>query len=81
MKHPAMVLRLIAACAPAFAAVLFWNSAAVATPEMGKKERQACTVCHTGKGLYSLNEVGKYYKQHKTLPPEIKSPPKPEKKS
>lgn len=69
MSKRNIATRLIAASTPAFAAVLLWNSTATATPEMGKKENKECVVCHTGKGLYSLNDVGKYYKQHKKLPP------------
>ncbi len=69
MKKLSIATRLFAAGAPAFVAVLLWNSTATATPEMGKKEKKECVACHTGKGLYSLNEAGKYYKQHKKMPP------------
>ncbi|GBC78699.1 hypothetical protein HRbin08_02195 [bacterium HR08] len=44
----------------------------VAKQEYSKKERKACTYCHTSKNPkdYSdrdLNEAGKYYKEKKTL--------------
>ena len=68
MSKRNIATRLMAASTPALAAVLLWNPAATATSEMGKKEKKECIVCHTGKGLYSLNDAGKYYKQHKKLP-------------
>ncbi len=44
----------------------------VAKQEYAKKEKKACTYCHTSKNPkdYSdkdLNEAGKYYKEKKTL--------------
>ena len=72
MKHRTKVFRLFLAASPALAAILFWNATAAATTEMAQKEMKECTFCHTGKGLYSLNSTGKYYKEHKKLPPQTK---------
>jgi hypothetical protein len=41
------------------------SSISFATPQLSKKEKKPCTTCHT-KGK-ELNEVGKYYKEKKTL--------------
>lgn len=35
-----------------------------AKPEYTKKEKKACTVCHTKSGSKDLNDAGKYYKDH-----------------
>lgn len=69
MRNRSKFIRLSLASAPVLVAMLFWNMDAAATSEMAKKEKKECIVCHTGKGLYSLNEAGKHYKQNKTLPP------------
>lgn len=63
---------LFVATAPLLCAVLFWNSAAVATPEIGEKEKKECTICHSEEGSPELNDVGKYYKKNKKLPPAKK---------
>lgn len=57
---------------PAFLIVLFWSSVAVATPEMGEKEKKECIVCHVSDESPELNEVGKYYEKNKKLPPAKK---------
>jgi len=49
----------------------FMATSVFGTQEMGKKEKQKCVTCHE-KGKYTkenplLNEVGKYYKEKKTL--------------
>jgi cytochrome c553 len=51
---------------------LLLASEPVAKQEYSKKEKKACTYCHTSKNPkdYSdkdLNEAGKYYKEKKTL--------------
>jgi hypothetical protein len=69
MKTIGITTGLFITLAPALAAVLLWNIAAGATTAMGKKEKKECVVCHTGKGLYSLNDAGKYYQKNKKLPP------------
>jgi cytochrome c553 len=52
--------------------VLMLASTPIAKQEYTKKEKKACTYCHTSKNPkdYSdkdLNEAGKYYKEKKTL--------------
>lgn len=49
---------------------------ASATPAIGKKESKPCTTCHTKQGAKDLNNVGKFYKEKKTL----EGAPAPEKK-
>lgn len=61
------VVRLVFPAA-AFAAVLMLaGGAAYATKEMQKKEKKPCTTCHAKAGSKDLNDVGKYYKEKKTL--------------
>ena len=51
-------------------AVLFFGAvvpSANASMETAKKEKKACTTCHIKMGKPELNDVGKYYKEHKTL--------------
>jgi cytochrome c553 len=43
-----------------------------ATPAIGKKEKKACTSCHTKQGAKELNDAGKEYKDKNPLPPEKK---------
>ncbi|HEX4278143.1 MAG TPA: hypothetical protein VHZ74_22470 [Bryobacteraceae bacterium] len=50
-----------------FAAILYLApSPGLATPEYSRRSDKECSYCHPAKG-YSLNEAGKYYKEHKTL--------------
>jgi hypothetical protein len=52
----------------AFAAVLMLSGgAAFATMEFSKKEKKPCLTCHVKVGAKDLNDVGKYYKEKKTL--------------
>lgn len=61
------VVRLVFPAA-AFAAVLMLGGgAAYATKELSKKEKKPCTACHVKAGSKDLNNVGKYYKEKKTL--------------
>ncbi len=61
------VVRLVFPAA-AFAAVLMLGGgAAYATKEMSKKEKKPCTTCHVKAGSKDLNNVGKFYKEKKTL--------------
>ncbi len=62
--------RLIRLALPAavFAAVVVMSGgAAFATKELSKKEKKPCTTCHVKVGAKDLNDVGKYYKEKKTL--------------
>ncbi len=54
--------------AAAFTAVLMMSGgAAFATKELSKNEKKPCTTCHAKAGSKDLNDVGKYYKEKKTL--------------
>jgi hypothetical protein len=53
--------------ASVFGAVLYFLPAAgFATPEYSRRSDKECSYCHPAKG-YSLNDAGKYFKEHKTL--------------
>ena len=41
--------------------------ASFATPDIGKKEKQKCTVCHVKMGKKDLNDVGKCYESKKSM--------------
>jgi len=62
-------LRLVLPVAAVLAT--FLATSAFGTTEMGKKEKKPCLACHDkGKATKEnplLNEVGKYYKEKKTL--------------
>ena len=60
------------------AALLLVAFTAVVThskPEYSKKEKTACTTCHTKAGSKELNDVGKCYEQKKSLE-ACEAPPK-----
>ena len=42
-------------------------SPSMATKDIAKAEKKACTTCHVKTGDKELNDAGKYYKDHKTL--------------
>ncbi len=63
---------LVTVIITALIGLLMFASEPVAKQEYSKKEKKACTYCHTSKNPkeYSdkdLNEAGKYYKEKKTL--------------
>ncbi len=58
-------LRLLLPVATMLAAFLATSGVSFATKEMSTKEKKPCTTCHV-KGK-ELNDVGKYYKEKKTL--------------
>jgi hypothetical protein len=49
------------------AVVLLFVPFSAGTPEMAKKENKQCVYCHTAIGKPDLNDIGKYYKDHRTL--------------
>lgn len=54
--------------AAAFAAVMMLaGGAALASVAIQKKEKKPCITCHVKMGSKDLNDVGKYYKEKKTL--------------
>ena len=61
------LIRLALPAAMFAAAVMMTGGAAYATKEISKKEKKPCTVCHTKVGQKDLNDVGKFYKEKKTL--------------
>ena len=40
-----------------------------AKPEYSKVEKKGCVTCHVSAKSKDLNDTGKYYKEHKKLPP------------
>lgn len=48
------------------------TTASWAKPEYTKKEKKPCITCHVKAGSKDLNDTGKYYGEHKKLPPEKK---------
>ena len=50
-----------------FAGLLMMTSTSQATPAIAKKEGVKCTVCHVKMGKKDLNDVGKCYKEKKSL--------------
>lgn len=46
------------------AGMLLNTTASFAKPEYTKKEKKACTYCHTSAGSKELNDAGKYYAAH-----------------
>lgn len=64
-------IRLILPVATLVAAFLATSGISFATKEMATKEKKPCTTCHEkGKATKEaplLNEVGKFYKDKKTL--------------
>jgi cytochrome c553 len=61
------LFRLVMPAAAFAAAFALAGGAAYATKEMSKKEKKPCTTCHVKMGSKDLNDVGKYYKEKKTL--------------
>ena len=64
--------KLMFAIAPALFAAMLWTLPASADPDMAKKEKKECVVCHTEDGSPELNKAGEYYKKNKKLPPAQK---------
>ena len=47
-----------------FVGLLGLTSATFGKPEYTKKEKKACTYCHTKANDKELNDAGKYYQEH-----------------
>ena len=60
-------LRLILPIATLVAAFLATSGVSFATKKFAKKEKKPCTTCHAKAGSKDLNDVGKFYKDKKTL--------------
>lgn len=61
------LFRLVMPAAAFAAALMLAGGAAYANKEMAKKEKKPCTTCHVKAGSKDLNDVGKYYKEKKTI--------------
>jgi hypothetical protein len=46
---------------------LLCSTATYGKAEYTKKEKKACTFCHTAANSKELNDAGKYYQEHKSL--------------
>lgn len=68
MKFP----RALVMSAAVAAALFTFANGLQAKPEYSKKEKKGCTTCHTSAKSKELNDAGKHYKTHKTLPPAAK---------
>jgi len=60
-------VRLFIGAGLMLAAFLATSAVSFATPEFTKKEKKPCTTCHVTAKSKDLNNVGKYYKEKKTL--------------
>lgn len=60
-------LRLFVPVAALVAMLIATSGLSFATKELAKKEGKPCTTCHEKAGKKDLNEVGKHYKEKKTL--------------
>jgi hypothetical protein len=47
--------------------ILLCSTATYGKAEYTKKEKKACTFCHTAANSKELNDAGKYYQEHKSL--------------
>ncbi len=61
------ILRTLLPVAALAAAFLLSSSLSFANKEIQKKEGKPCTTCHVKAGQKDLNDVGKFYKEKKTL--------------
>lgn len=49
------------------AGLMLSSSLTIAKPAYAKKENKKCIDCHVKSGSKELNDMGKYYHEHKTL--------------
>ena len=61
------LFRLLLPAAALFGLIFVTSAPTFATKEMGKKEGKPCTTCHVKGDMKKLNDVGKHYKEKKTL--------------
>jgi len=61
------LFRLLLPASALLGLIFVTGSPSFATKEMSKKEKKPCTTCHVKGDLKKLNDVGKYYKEKKTL--------------
>ncbi len=60
-------LRILQISLPGLMLAAFAASVMQGKPEYTKKEKTACTTCHTKPGSKELNDVGKCYEKKKSL--------------
>ena len=60
-------LRLLIPVGALLAMLVATSGLSFANKEIAKKEKKPCVTCHEKAGKKELNEVGKYYKEKKTL--------------
>lgn len=61
--------RFVCAALAGLAVVAFSALPLDAKLEFSKLEKKGCTTCHVTAKSKELNDTGKYYKEHKKLPP------------
>ena len=66
------ISKVLFALLPALAVVMMMSLPAAADPEMAKKTKKECIVCHVSEESPELNETGEYYLKNKKLPPAPK---------
>lgn len=62
-----MVKKFVIPAGILLAGLVTFSSLTVAKPEYSKKESKKCVDCHVKAGSKDLNDMGKYYKEHKSL--------------
>jgi hypothetical protein len=65
-------LKIAIPAALLFGGILICTSASYGKAEYTKTTKKACTFCHTKAAGPDLNDTGKYYAEHKELPPAKK---------
>ncbi len=58
---------MVAAMVAAFVGMVLSSPPAMSKPEFAKKEGKPCTNCHVKAGKPDLNDIGKCYKEKKSL--------------
>ncbi len=66
------IFKYLAPAVIVVAGLILNTTASFGKPEYSKKEKKPCITCHVKAGSKDLNDTGKYYHEHKTLPPEKK---------
>jgi hypothetical protein len=61
------LFRLMLPAAALLGLIFVTGAPSFATKEIGTKEKKPCTTCHVKGDMKKLNDVGKFYKEKKTL--------------
>jgi hypothetical protein len=62
-----MLKKLLVPAGILCAGLMISSSLTVAKPAYAKKENKKCIDCHVKAGSKDLNDMGKYYQEHKSL--------------